>query len=263
MKQIHKSYKLDLRRKKVLSLYNDGLDTFEIGEILEVSKSTVLRDLKFLNKAPRGRVDYSSNSIDVGVQITICELYKSGCSFNDIVKELNVGTTAIKNTLVRHNIDVRTKSEGNSLKWEDKDFRKNQIEKRKGKPSGASGKTWKIDRIIKRPNISGKNNHFWKGGKTKVSSQIRNSVEYSFWRKQIFERDDYTCQNCGRRNKKGDKVIIEADHIYPFYKLLDDFNITNIDEAISCQELWDADNGRTLCRECHKKTDSYGANQYS
>jgi hypothetical protein len=59
------------------------------------------------------------------------------------------------------------------------------------------------------------------------------------------------------------KVIIEAGHIYPFYKILDDFKITSIEESISCKELWDIGNGRTLCRECHKKTDSYGTNQYS
>ena len=66
--------------------------------------------------------------------------------------------------------------------------------------------------------------------------------------------------NCGAKNKKGEKYIFDADHIYPFSKIIDDFNITSIEEAISCEKLWDIDNGRTLCRDCHKKTDTWGIN---
>ena len=193
----------------------------------------------------------------------IIDIYLSGKSMPETAKYFNVSESIILNILKRCNIARRTVKEGNSLKWKKDDFRNNQIEKRKNKPSGALGKTWKVDKIIKRPNNSGENNHFWKGGKTKLSLQIRNSAEYSFWRKQIFEKDNYTCQICGRKNKKGDKVIIEVDHIYPFSKILDDFDITSIEEAISCEKIWDIENGRTLCRECHKKTETWGINQYT
>jgi len=193
----------------------------------------------------------------------VIDIYLSGKSMPETAKYFNVSECTILNILKRCNIARRTVKEGNSLKWKNDDFRNNQIEKRKNKPSGALGKTWKVDKIIKRPNNSGENNHFWKGGKTKLSLRIRNSAEYSFWRKQIFERDNYTCQICGRKNKKGDKVIIEADHIYPFSKILDDFDITSIEEAISCEKIWDIENGRTLCRECHKKTETWGINQYT
>ena len=193
----------------------------------------------------------------------VIDIYLSGKSMPETAKYFNVSEGAILNILKRCNIARRTVREGNSLKWKNEDFRNNQIEKRKNKPSGTLGKTWKVDKIIKRPNNLGKKNHFWKGGKTKLSQQIRNSAEYSFWRKQIFERDNYTCQQCGRRTKKGDKVIIEADHIYPFSKILDDYDITSIEEAISCEKLWDIENGRTLCRDCHKNTETWGINQYT
>ena len=193
----------------------------------------------------------------------VIDIYLSGKSMPETAKYFNVSEGAILNILKRCNIARRTVKEGNSLKWKNEDFRNNQIEKRKNKPSGTLGKTWKVDKIIKRPNNLGEKNHFWKGGKTKLSQQIRNSAEYSFWRKQIFERDNYTCQQCGRRTKKGDKVIIEADHIYPFSKILDDYDITSIEEAISCEKLWDIENGRTLCRDCHKNTETWGINQYT
>ena len=193
----------------------------------------------------------------------VIDIYLSGKSMPETAKYFNVSEGAILNILKRCNIARRTVREGNSLKWKNEDFRNNQIEKRKNKPSGTLCKTWKVDKIIKRPNNLGEKNHFWKGGKTKLSQQIRNSAEYSFWRKQIFERDNYTCQQCGRRTKKGDKVIIEADHIYPFSKILDDYDITSIEEAISCEKLWDIENGRTLCRDCHKNTETWGINQYT
>ena len=63
-----------------------------------------------------------------------------------------------------------------------------------------------------------------------------------------------------QKTKKGERYIFDADHIYPFSKILDDYNIISIEEAISCEKLWDINNGRCLCRDCHKKTDTWGIN---
>jgi len=88
------------------------------------------------------------------------------------------------------------------------------------------------------PQFSGSNCHFWKGGITPINKAIRNSLEYEEWRKSVFERDNYTCQICG---KVGD--YLNADHIKPFAHYPD--------------LRFDLNNGRTLCFECHKKTDTY------
>jgi hypothetical protein len=85
--------------------------------------------------------------------------------------------------------------------------------------------------------------HLWKGGITKINTSIRNSLEYRLWREAVFKRDNYTCIWCGARSKKGKKVILNADHIKPF--------------ALYPELRFAIDNGRTLCKECHKKTDSY------
>lgn len=64
--------------------------------------------------------------------------------------------------------------------------------------------------------------------------EIRNSKEYSEWRKKVFERDDYTCKMCG---KKGGNL--NAHHIKSFKKY------PELRLKLS--------NGLTLCEECHKK----------
>lgn len=67
---------------------------------------------------------------------------------------------------------------------------------------------------------------------------IRESLEYKLWRKSVWERDHYKCIWCGS-NKK-----IEADHIKKF--------------AHYPELRFAIDNGRTLCQDCHKTTDTYG-----
>ena len=190
----------------------------------------------------------------------VIDIYLSGKSIPETANYFNVSDGLIFYILKKCNIQRRSVKEGNSLKWKNNDFKNNQIEKRTGKSSGALGKKWKLDYVKKSPNIKGDKNPNWKGGKTKLSQQIKNSAEYSFWRMSVFKRDFFTCQHCGAKNKKGEKYIFDADHIYPFSKILDDYNITSIEEAISCEKLWDINNGRCLCRDCHKKTDTWGIN---
>lgn len=85
----------------------------------------------------------------------------------------------------------------------------------------------------------GDKNWMWKGGITPINQKIRTSLEYSLWRKSVFERDNYTCIWCGYKDKD-----IHADHI----KRFSDYPELRL--AI--------DNGRTLCVECHRKTDTWG-----
>ena len=37
------------------------------------------------------------------------------------------------------------------------------------------------------------------------------------------------------------------------------FDPNKLKKAFKCKELWDINNVRTLCRECHKKTDTFCA----
>lgn len=89
----------------------------------------------------------------------------------------------------------------------------------------------------------GKKCHWWKGGITPINKLIRSSFEYKNWRNKVFERDNWTCVICKKRNGNGKAVYLEADHKKPFayYKKL----------------RFDINNGRTLCKSCHIKTETF------
>ena len=94
----------------------------------------------------------------------------------------------------------------------------------------------------------------WKGGITTLSRTIRNCFKYRQWRSDIFTRDDYICVLCGIRGG-----ILQADH-YPkrFSQIFQESKVKTLEEAENYEEFWNINNGRTLCKSCHKKTDTWG-----
>ena len=111
-----------------------------------------------------------------------------------------------------------------------------QIAKEKHFGKWMIGKKIPQETINKRiPKISGENHYNWKGGKSRDKHGGNKCIK---WRLAIFERDNYTCQGC---KKVGG--YLEAHHIkswakYPKLR----FNLNN---------------GITLCRDCHKLTDTF------
>lgn len=102
--------------------------------------------------------------------------------------------------------------------------------------------------------LRGENHPNWKGGITQVTKQIRICLEYRRWRRAVYERDNYACQLCGQKGGR-----LNADHIKPFSHIIHENKITTVEEAKKCHQLWDVDNGRTLCVKCHQKTHTYGS----
>ena len=106
----------------------------------------------------------------------------------------------------------------------------------------ANGGTLSMKHIeFLRKNFSGSNNPRWKGGITPENQRIRHSLEYKLWRTAVFMRDDYTCQSCFKKKEVSGKL--EADHIKQF--------------AYYPELRFVIDNGRTLCKDCHKNTSNY------
>ena len=97
-------------------------------------------------------------------------------------------------------------------------------------------------------------------GGTKLSALIRGLDKSIKWKDSVFERDNYTCQECNTRGTK-----LNAHHKYPFSFIFNDFlrnynqfPITDdkgklIKLAMKWEPFWDINNGITLCAPCHRK----------
>jgi len=96
---------------------------------------------------------------------------------------------------------------------------------------------------------NGKDHLNWKGGITPLVRRIRDCFKYRQWHSDIFTRDDFICQDCGKRGG-----YLEAHHLKEFTQIISENKIKNLEEALNCEELWNINNGQTLCKKCHDKT---------
>ena len=88
----------------------------------------------------------------------------------------------------------------------------------------------------------------WKGGITLLRHSIRTNFKSRQWRSDVFTRDNFTCQECGQIGGR-----LNAHHRKSFSSILQYYEITTLEEALECEELWNINNGITLCKKCHKK----------
>lgn len=89
--------------------------------------------------------------------------------------------------------------------------------------------------------LKGEKSYLWQGGITKENDKIRKNLEIKLWKKAVFERDNFTCQEC-KSQKSGN------------------FNAHHIKNFAEYPELRTSiENGITFCKKCHKKFhDKYG-----
>lgn len=109
--------------------------------------------------------------------------------------------------------------------------------------------------------VSGKNNPRYIDGRTPLFLSIRKLKESKEWSRKVFERDNWTCQDCGQYSGK-----LEAHHKKPFSQILEEF-LQDSNEfefepikdkelllrlAVKYKPFWNVDNGETLCEKCHE-----------
>ena len=81
------------------------------------------------------------------------------------------------------------------------------------------------------------NSPFWKWWVTKQNKLDRSRTIYIEWRKMVFDRDNYTCRDCGIKSWKWVQIYLNAHHLKWF--------------ADYPESRHDVDNGITLCKDCH------------
>jgi len=112
------------------------------------------------------------------------------------------------------------------------------------------------------PRLIGENHHLWNNGITSLYKLIRELDESKVWKREVFKKDDFRCQECYKRggnleahhNIKSFSIILqEFLNTYSQFSPIEDRE-TLIRLAITYTPFWDVSNGKTLCRPCHEKT---------
>jgi 5-methylcytosine-specific restriction endonuclease McrA len=82
--------------------------------------------------------------------------------------------------------------------------------------------------------------------------KIRNTTKYLNWRLSILKRDNFTCQMCHASVKDNKSLRLEVHHAKTFNDICMENNICTVQQALECKELWDLNNGFSICYKCHK-----------
>ncbi len=129
-----------------------------------------------------------------------------------------------------------------------KKMSKNSAHNKYWKGKKLSEKTRKKMSLVNMNIHRGELSPLWKGGITSLNKTIRQCFKMRQWISDIFTRDDFTCQDCNIRGG-----ILNAHHIKRFAIIVKENGINTLEEALLCEELWNLNNGKTLCKKCHKK----------
>jgi hypothetical protein len=97
--------------------------------------------------------------------------------------------------------------------------------------------------LIRRGMFAKEKNPNWKGGKGTERHAKMGQYDYILWRSIVFERDRYTCQDCGAKG-----VFLMAHHIKSW--------------ALNPRLRYELSNGITYCKRCHAKNDKHYAKFY-
>ena len=90
----------------------------------------------------------------------------------------------------------------------------------------------------------GENAYNWKGGSSRLNVTVRMLNENRKWMAAVKARDSQ-CNRCGSIEN------LEAHHIVELADLIKMHGVKSADDARNTPELWDLENGQTLCRLCH------------
>jgi len=82
--------------------------------------------------------------------------------------------------------------------------------------------------------------------------KIRNTTQYLTWRLSVLKRDNFTCRICHDGVKENKSLGLEVHHAKSFDDICKQNNASTVEQALRCKELWNVNNGISICYRCHK-----------
>ena len=82
--------------------------------------------------------------------------------------------------------------------------------------------------------------------------KIRYTTKYLNWRLSILKRENFTCQICHTSVKENKSLRLEVHHPKTFDEICKENNVSTVEQALECKELWSMNNGISICYRCHK-----------
>lgn len=236
---------INLPEKEIIKIYLQGKDgSYKIAKKFNCNFRTILRLLKRNNIKIINHTKFKKNNItwNTGltkktnkslrnqgekISIKLKQYYKEHPEALDKIRKNGIGKT-------------------HTEKWKE-NHKKLMTEKNPFKGKKHTKETKKHLREVKLSKTGEETNN-WQGGKTTLNNLIRSNDKSSAWTSQVFVRDNFTCQKCFKKSGR-----LNAHHKKRLSLILKDNHISSLKQAINCKEIWDINNGITLCKDCHKK----------
>jgi hypothetical protein len=87
---------------------------------------------------------------------------------------------------------------------------------------------------------------------TLLKLKIRNTTKYLNWRLSILKRDNFTCKICHASVKDNKSLRLDVHHAKTFNDICNENSVSTVEQALGCEELWNLNNGVSICYRCHK-----------
>jgi len=85
----------------------------------------------------------------------------------------------------------------------------------------------------------------------KFSRSLRSKAKYLIWKKNCLERDNFSCNKCGRKSQ------LTVHHLQTVWSFVERHGM-NIEEIETDPLFYNIENGITLCRACHMSNHKKG-----
>lgn len=234
-------------KEKLEDLYSSGLTIGEISKIVGFSHTWLVGRFKELGIQTRDKgwkqkgiplTEEAKRKSSLGHNPNVEKLTKefleeryvnNNKTAQEIADEVGCAASCVFSYLKKYNISSRTIGESLSIRGSMLG-EKNTMFGRRGKAAPA-----------------------WQGGISTLQKTIRRSYKFVKWHRDVYKKNGKVCCMCGDSGGP-----FQIDHIKPFSVLIVENNLKDIEDANSCELLFDINNGRVMCIPCHKKTDTYG-----